>query len=660
MSDLKKVIEKTQYREAELNRAAGEDGRVAISFSSETPVNRGFFHEILSHKPGAIVMDRAAGGLPFLMDHDPKQVVGRAEAIAFTDKGRAMIRFGSSENAVAAKRDIVDDGIRPDISFGYNILEYTEEKRKDGLYITATRWQPMEISSVGVPADIAVGVNRALPKKNPADDESDEDAAEEATESADQEAGEEGDEADNKPKKKRSISAATGRSQEAIVPTPEEIAAAATSAANTQRSVSNEILFLAADHKVPAAQMRAWAEKGFTVEQCKDDILKGIQSGVRAVSQPGAESASADISAEGITGDAKASQEYSWTRAIRAALAMSEGKAPEKSYELEVSNEIAKRLPMTYKQRGSGFYAPMRTRAGLDSVTATKGTELKFTEYGGEVIEILRQTSAAVRLGMRVLSGLTSPVAFPKQLTGVTSYWVPENPGTDVTASNPTWGTVTLNPKTLMNRTAYSRQILNLAVIDVESMVRSEQAISAALAIDKAVFYGLGSAGQPWGIYTSPSVNATAMGSVTPTFGKLVDMTTAIATANAMMGKLGFVTTPGMAGKLMQTLVASAAGSTMIWQGNQLGGSLVGYPAIASNQMSAVMTGSAETGGAEHGVLFGNWNDAIMGNWGVTEIVVDPYTLKNQGMIEVTSFQMTDIILRHGESFTKSTAATLS
>jgi hypothetical protein len=50
----------------------------------------------------------------------------------------------------------------------------------------------------------------------------------------------------------------------------------------------------------------------------------------------------------------------------------------------------------------------------------------------------------------------------------------------------------------------------------------------------------------------------------------------------------------------------------------------------------------------------------LIGTWGALELVVDPYALKKQGMIEVTSFQLADIALRHGQSFTKDTGATIS
>jgi len=113
---------------------------------------------------------------------------------------------------------------------------------------------------------------------------------------------------------------------------------------------------------------------------------------------------------------------------------------------------------------------------------------------------------------------------------------------------------------------------------------------------------------------------------------------------------------------LLRSLMFSAAGSDTIWQGTlEVGGTgrIAGYRAAATNQVSKTMTGSAETGGAEHGLIFGNWADMIIGLFASLELVVDPYAKKKRGLIEVTSFQMADLILRHGESFAKTTGATI-
>ena len=73
--------------------------------------------------------------------------------------------------------------------------------------------------------------------------------------------------------------------------------------------------------------------------------------------------------------------------------------------------------------------------------------------------------------------------------------------------------------------------------------------------------------------------------------------------------------------------------------------------AQASNQLRSDMG----TNGDEHGLVFGNFSDLLIGTWGALELVVDPYALKKQGLIEVTSYQLADVAVRHAESFTKAT-----
>lgn len=398
-----------------------------------------------------------------------------------------------------------------------------------------------------------------------------------------------------------------------------------------------ELTQIAAKYGV-ADKVAGWIDQGLTPAQIGKEILFANAS--KPAPQPSAEMLDMPDSDR---------RRYSYARAI---LMAASGDLD--GLELEVHNELAKKVPNSYKPRG-GVFVPVRLRpsaAGLDSRTAKKGAEVVFDEPG-ELIDLLRNMAVAVRLGARVLTGLQGPVSFTKQTGAGTATWVGENPGADVADSNLTLGLATLNPKTLQSSTSYSRQLLATANIDVESLVRNDLAAIHALAWDKAVLHGSGASNEPTGVYVAPDVNAVAMGGV-PTFGKLVDMATEVAKDNALFGNLGFVTTPGMSGKLMQTLVASAAGSAMIWSGNHLEGSVAGYRALTSNQVSSTLGA-----GSEHGIVFANWADVLVGMWAGLEIIVDPYRLKKQGMIEVTSFQMTDVLLRRGESFTKSTGATI-
>ena len=292
-------------------------------------------------------------------------------------------------------------------------------------------------------------------------------------------------------------------------------------------------------------------------------------------------------------------------------------------FEAELSADLERQLPSNAKRHG-GIYVPMRLqqRAAIAEAlynVSTKGSSTVFTQPG-EFIDLLRNQAVAVQLGAQVMAGLTSPVSFPKQTGAATANWMPENDGTDVTASNATLGSVSLTPKTLQATTAFSRQLMAQSSIDVEQFIRNDLAASHALAWDRAALHGTGSNNQPTGIYVASNVNSVAMGG-TPTYGKLIDMVTEVLKDNALMGSLAFATTPGMAGKLAQTVVAASTDSRMIWTGPLNEGQIVGYRAVATNQVLATL-GS----GSDHGVIFGDFSSLMIGTWGARLMKATPST----------------------------------
>ena len=382
---------------------------------------------------------------------------------------------------------------------------------------------------------------------------------------------------------------------------------------------------------------------GFTPDQVGRQILDLHASG--KLSTSAAEAAA-------IVDMGKEAKNYSYSRALSAAIELREGRAAS-GFEYEIHQEISKRLPQNYASKG-GILVPMRVN---NTVLTTGGTytgkETVFQEYG-EFIDLLRNISVLTRMGARTLTDLRGPITFPKQTGASTAYWVGENPGAGVTQSNPTFGTMVMSPKTLQATGAVSRQLLVQSTPDVEALVREDLAAVHALAWDKSGIHGAGNSNDPTGIYSAANVNAVAMGGV-PTFGKLVDMETEMNKDNALVANLGFVTTAGMAGKMRQTLDQTTGNGRWIWDGPALEGNMAGYRAISSNQIS-----SALGGGSEHGLVLGNWADLLIGMWAGLELIVDPYTLADQGLVKVTSYQMCDIGLRRPESFVKATGATIA
>jgi len=148
------------FARAEVNEA---DRTVPLAFSSETPVDRWFGAEILDHAVSSVRLSRMANAGPLLMDHDHTRQIGVIEQVTIgTDRvGRALVRFGKSEDAEEIYQD-VKDGIRQHVSVGYRVHKMMLDSREgDAETYRATDWEPMEISIVSVPADPSVGIGRA-------------------------------------------------------------------------------------------------------------------------------------------------------------------------------------------------------------------------------------------------------------------------------------------------------------------------------------------------------------------------------------------------------------------------------------------------------------------------------------------------------------------
>lgn len=349
---------------------------------------------------------------------------------------------------------------------------------------------------------------------------------------------------------------------------------------------------------------------------------------------------------------------YSIARALLADANIRDNKK-DNCFELEISQEIERKLDKSIERHG-GIFVPtlhnreMLQRAGLDTATSTKGQTAVFTEYGG-FIDLLRNKMMVAQLGATVLPGLQGNVGITRQTGAGTFSWVAQNPGSDVAESELTLDLVTLSPKTGQSTTSYSRQLLAQSSVNVDSLVQNDLALINALGIDRAAIHGSGSSNQPTGLYAQSGLNAVAFGGVI-TYGLAVDMETEIAVDNADIGTMAYLTTPGARGVAKKTQQFASTNGQALWASGEMNG----YRAEASNQVSSVMNASAATGGTSHGILFGVWSQLLIGEWGAMELITDPYRLKKQGMIEVTSFVLVDVAVRYPTAFCKGTGQTLS
>jgi HK97 family phage major capsid protein len=627
--------------------SASDTPSFEVAVSSEYVVEREFWgtkwREVLDHSPGSITLDRFSSGRAAVLEEHRGSPIGVIDNVALgADRVlRANIRFSRSQRGQEVQQD-VEDGIRTNISVGYIPKRATlvEQDSERGDLWRFNEWEPIELSVVGIPADPTVGVGRSS-------DGGDfppviiEDGRSVRTE-------------EERTMLHRSVKLNDGGAGGgAAAPTEPKREAPATAGPDNSQANTREVVALAEANGM-LGKVSDWLARNLDPGQVAVEILKAKRTKGGASGQ--------DEESLGLP--AKDVKRYSYARAILGAASRAEGGKFD-GLEAEVSAELEAKLSPSVERRG-GVMVPLRlgdapvATAGvraLVSVSTGKGAEM-VQDQQGELIELLRNRTAVFQRGARSLTGLTAPIAFPKQTGAISATWQGENPPADLTDSDIALGLALLSPKTLQATTGYSRQLLIQTSIDVEAMVRDELALIHAIAIDRAALHGKGT-GEPTGIYKASGVSKKPFGSVPATYALLLAMQGQVAGLNADLGSLGWITHPTVATNLRGALdFPSAAAGRPIWTGTYQDGTMVGYGASATNQVSSTMSGSEATGGAEFGIVFGNWSDLIVAGFGGFELVVDPYRLKKRGVIEVTSFQMADILPRHGESFSCSTAAT--
>ncbi len=291
-------------------------------------------------------------------------------------------------------------------------------------------------------------------------------------------------------------------------------------------------------------------------------------------------------------------------------------------------------------------------RAGLDTATATKGSELKFTQPG-DFLEYLYNRTRVKELGAQTISGLRENVAYPKQTGKATGTWVAENPGADVADSNLTLGQVPSSPKTYQSSSSYSRQLLAQAVIDVDTAVRQDLARDMALAVDSAAIQGPTGGSSPVGILNTTGVQSFVLaadsgnGGVV-SYSDVIKMLEDLEDVNAdQLGDPAWLTTPGIKAdlKLLARLANTIA--LPVWSDDD---EVAGYEARSTNVVPK--TGVRGSTSNNHALIVGVWASLVIGMWGSGfELVVDPYRLKKQGMIELTTFMLADVTLKYPQAF---------
>jgi HK97 family phage major capsid protein/HK97 family phage prohead protease len=591
--------------------------KITFPFSSELPVQRWYGNEILEHDTESADLSRLNDGAPLLFNHEMNDVIGKVERawINSTERrGYATVRFAKTARAEEVL-GMVRDEILPNVSFMYRILDAVDNPKTGEIRVT--RFEPLEISIVTVPADQTVGIGRAFATQE---------AEVRITRAAAEEAPAVRAESQPAPVAKGAImSEATATQAAAPVVTEPELQAKNPIAYEQARKQA--IINLVRANKLDERIGNAWITQGASMEQVSKDILQILEE--RSKDNPTASAAHIGLEHKDV-------RRYSLMKAIRASCS---GDWSEAGLEREASLEVAKRLGRTGKTATS-FFLPLDVQQ-RDATVAGTGAYLVGTN-NMSFIELLRNRMVAFQMGATRMSGLVGNVTIPKQTVGATAYWL-STETTSITEGNQTFAQLALTPRTVGAYTQISRLLQLQSSPDAEAIILTDLAKQVAIAADKAVLYGTGTE-QPTGITGTSGIGALASGTSFD-YADILEFQSDVAAGNALNSSCGYVT-PSAIAALCMSRPTFTSGVNAIWTGSMLDGMMGGFKAMSSEQMTAGT------------MLFGAWDTVIVGEWGVLELAVNPNDVFAQGLTGLRAFYTMDVGVRYPAAWSYGTSLT--
>lgn len=327
------------------------------------------------------------------------------------------------------------------------------------------------------------------------------------------------------------------------------------------------------------------------------------------------------------------SKNYSIARAIRH-LVKPNDSANDAGFEVEISQELQARSGQSLKPGEIIIPIQALKTESRDIDYSTEGSNLVQTEHmEAAFIDVLRNSSQVLSMGVTQLSDLRDNIKIPKKSTSSTGYWF-DGDSENITASTQTFTNLSMEPHYVGALSEFTYRLLEQGSPAIEQIVRQDLADTLGVEIDRAALDGAGSSSEPKGVLNTSGVNVTTFSGSSPTWSEIVTLEENLAIDNALMGNLGFIAYPTYISKLKTTEKASGTGQFIMQDG------LVNnYPARFSKNMPG------------NYMLFGDWSQLIFGAWGGIKLAVNPYEKFASGSVQVRAIAAVDFAVRHSNSF---------
>lgn len=601
---------KNQTRELTLPTAINSDNRtVEVAFCSEAGVLREIegklYTEILLCNPENVDLSRLNNSGAVLFNHDRDHLIGRVlSARIDSDKvGRAVLQIS---NASEKEWEQINEGVLTHISFGYTVNDY----RIEGNIIYVTRFTPYEISLVTVPADCTAGVGRSLINNN--DDNQKDTIMEDDNEieSTEPEIKEESEVISTELESEEEVE----ESLEEEITETEEV-----------RMSDEELLEQISNRPDLLERMINKIE----VEETREEVQESTANSESEDSTDEVER-KRELESIGVVLNIDVSE------AIENGISVEDFKRtlntktnPNHDKEIKMEKSVLNGLIRSLSEGNFAGKTEIPASDFVRTSTTVGGAALVKEVYADSYIDVLRAQSVFANLPVQVYSNLEGEgnLVLPKLSSDFTDNFGYVTEGAPSPSYNAAFEKITLKPEIFTGSVELTRTLIKSAST-AEQYIQDAMVKGAALKLERLILTDV--------VAAAPEVTLTAA----ITKQDVISALATLAAANVRIENVVAIVHPTTAAVLRTTLDGSNTSAKYLLQGYMGDGILAdSVRIIESTQVAA---------GA---IVFGDWSNIIMAQWGSVTMDRDDTTQRNSMGIVLRTFSFQSHALAHDEAF---------
>ncbi|HBM8318798.1 TPA: phage major capsid protein [Enterobacter cloacae] len=599
---------KNQTRELNLPTAINIDNRtVDVAFCSQTPVlverNGKVYNEILICNPENVDLSRLNNSGAVLLNHNHSLLIGKvlSARIDSDNVGRAVLQIS---NASEREWEQIKEGVLTHISFGYTINDYYI----NGDVIYVTKFTPYEISLCSVPADVTAGIGRSFINKkednqediNVMDDkqemmeEGTEEVQEEINETPEQEAAE--SESEKVITDEELLEMISNRPELlSKMLNKSDVEEQSVKDSETQESNSEEVPQESTDEEVNTNELERKRELESIGNVLKVDVSEAIEKGISVVD---------------------------FKRSLNT-------KQNPNDKEIKMEKTVLNGLIRSLSE--GNFTGKTEIPAGdfVRTSSTVGGAALIKEVYADSYIDVLRANSVFAGLPVQVFANLEGEgnLVLPKLSSDFTDNFGYVTEGAPSPSYNASFEKITLKPEIFTGSVELTRTLIKSANT-AEQYIQDAMVKGAALKLERLILADV--------VSKAPAVTLTAA----LTKEDVIDALASLAAHNVRVENVVAIVHPSTAAVLRTTLDGANTSAKYLLQGYMGDGILA--DSVRLVESTQVAAGS---------IVFGDWSNLVLAQWGSVTMDRDDTTQRNSMGIVLRTFSFQAHAFAHDEAF---------